>query len=281
MENLGAGGGFGPLLNGFGLGGESADMPRERGGGLFQNTLGEQIFRELRAGGVLTATGGFAAGDFAGQGAADSGNSSFGGERQAGADTLMQSLNGVEQRRGEETSLGRAEFGSLLAAAQGGSTPALEGLARGSTPQYSVQHQVGQDGFTPAVGERIDWMLKGGVKEARLQLNPPGMGPLDVMVTVGEERTTVNMVAHNTATREALQEDLQRLRNMLADQGNGEVEVNVSSGGEDDKQDGAVGLAGQETAGGGGQGDSPDGEGDELLERGADNPVKGLIDHFA
>ncbi|BAU58848.1 flagellar hook-length control protein FliK [Halorhodospira halochloris] len=257
-------------MGGIGFGGEGAERFGERS--IAQNSQGEQIVRELRAGGALSASAAASGDDPAGQNA-NSGGSSSGGERQASMEALLQAAEGGS-RRGEEASMGRADFGSMFAAAQG-----LEASARSSGGvQLNVPQQVGQNGFTPAVGERIDWMVKEGVKEARLQLNPPGMGPLDVKVTVGEERTTVNIIAHNAATREALQEDMQRLRQMLAEQGNEEVEVNISSGGEEGQQDEAELLADASEVGVDSVGEGDDGE--TPAQEGSARGL-GLVDHFA
>ncbi|MCG5529993.1 flagellar hook-length control protein FliK [Halorhodospira halochloris] len=257
-------------VSGIGFGGEGAERFGERS--IAQSPQGEQIVRELRAGGALSASAAASGDDPAGQNA-NSGGSSSGGERQPSMESLLQAAEGGS-RRGEETSMGRADFSSMFAAAQG-----LEASARSSGGvQLNVPQQVGQNGFTPAVGERIDWMVKEGVKEARLQLNPPGMGPLDVKVTVGEERTTVNIIAHNAATRDALQEDMQRLRQMLAEQGNEEVEVNISSGGEEGQQDEAGLLADASEVGADSVGEGDDGE--TPAQDGSARGL-GLVDHFA
>ena len=256
------------------IGGDAEKLAGERS--ITQNALGEQIFRELRAGGSLAfATGG--EGNNLAEQNSSSGGFSSGGEQQGNTDSLLQALEGAS-RRGEEANVGRtADFGSLFAAAQG-----LDSAARGSSAvQLNVQQPVGQNGFTHAVGERVEWMVKEGVKEARLQLNPPGMGPLDVQVTVGEERTTVSIIAHNATTREALQDDLQRLRQMLTEQGNDDVEVNVSSGeGGADREDTGV-LAGGEGAPGEGWSEAESGDETAQDFSSSDASGSGIVDHFA
>ncbi|MFP4147213.1 MAG: flagellar hook-length control protein FliK [Halorhodospira sp.] len=244
------------------LSGESAEAEGGR-----SNAMGEQIARELRIGGLLgSAVEGQmgATQQVAAQGQSPGGS---GGERGAGGEALLQALQA--SGGAEEKGAARADFGALLAAAQQG------GGARGMM-QLAVQQPVGQQGFTPAVGERVVWMAREGVQQARLQLNPPGLGPLDIQVSVGEERTTVSITPHHPATREALAQDVDRLRQFLADQGQGEVDVHLSEG-ERDPRDGD---ANAEAGGGGEQLPGEAGEGGQEVADVLD-PGRGLIDHYA
>ncbi len=229
------------------------------------SALGDQIARELRAGGLLNApVGGL---DLTGGQTGSQGGQSGSGERSPAAEALLQALQ-PGQRGSDEGAAARGEFSGLLAAAQG-----LDGSQRGGGMQFTVPQPVGQPNFTPAVGERVMWMVNENVQQARLQLNPPGLGPLDIQVNVGDERTTVNITAHNAATREALEQDLERLRQLLADQGQGEVEVNISQGeGGDDETDPDGGEALQ----------AAESEGEEAGEAAtAGSSGRGLVDHYA
>lgn len=87
---------------------------------------------------------------------------------------------------------------------------------------------VAQAGFGQAVGERLLWMVQNEVHHARLQLNPPGLGPLDIAVSLQDDRISVALNAHHALTREVLAADAPRLRAQLADAGFTAVDVNVS-----------------------------------------------------
>ncbi|WP_200195844.1 flagellar hook-length control protein FliK [Halorhodospira abdelmalekii] len=277
------------------LGGEVFNGASERT--LTQNVLGEQLTREVRAGQLLgsvasgTATLGTEAGSQLGVqggggerlghgGYGGSAGGQQGGQGGNGTESLLQALERAQERREESGAAaggGRGgEFGSLLAAAQG-----LDGGPRGGPVQLSLQQPPGQRGFTPAVGERIDWMVKEGVKEARLQLNPPGMGHLEIKISVGEERTAVQIIAHNATAREALQEDLQRLRQMLAEEGHADVDVEVSDGGTEERDEEGPTLAdaaGEARRGGDGAVGEPEAAAAESSSGAAG---RGLVDHYA
>lgn len=196
--------------------------------GPVKRSMADQITREMRAGGLLgpnaaaiTQTANLAGGgDLMGQGSGD--------QRQPGAEALLQAATGSSSS--ESGQAARGEFAATLAAAGAGSP----GEIRSGSMQFTIQQPAGQSGFGQAVGERVTWMINENVQQARLQLNPPGLGPMDVKVVVGEQGTTVNFNAHTAAGREALEADLPRLREMLAEQGYDDVDVNVSQGeGED------------------------------------------------
>ncbi len=245
---------------------ESLQLGEGDGARFAQNSVGDQIARELRLGGLLSgplARAAFVGGE-AGNG--QDGQQGGGGERSPSAEALAEALQGGG---GSEEGGTSRDFGSLLATAQGGG-----GGLRGGTWPLSVQQPVGHSGFASGVGERVAWMVTEGVQQARLQLNPPGMGSLDIDVQVGDERTTVNITAHSAATREALENDMERLKQMLGEQGQGAVDVNVSQGGD---EDGEAPATEAPVAAGAGEEAEPDGGGDEQEPAGD----RGLIDHYA
>lgn len=197
------------------------------GNSLRRGGVGDQIAREMRAAGLLapgaTVTS-MSAGASGGETMAGSGG---GTERHTAPETLLQALQSDASGSAERSQGGRGDFAATLAAAGAGGNP---GDVRVGSMQFSIQQPAQQPGFGQAVGERVTWMINENVQQARLQLNPPGLGPMDVKVIIGDERTTVNFNAHTAAGREALESDLPRLREMLAEQGYEDVDVNVSQG---------------------------------------------------
>lgn len=96
-------------------------------------------------------------------------------------------------------------------------------------PLLQVATPVTQAGFGGAVGDRLLWMVQHELQHARLQLNPPGLGPLDITVSLHHDQISIVLNAHHALTRDALAADAPRLRGLLADAGFGAVDVNVSS----------------------------------------------------
>lgn len=65
------------------------------------------------------------------------------------------------------------------------------------------------------LNERLQFMLVNGQNSAEIQLDPPELGSLQVRVTTRHEQTSVIFVAPNTAVRDALEQQLPRLRDTL------------------------------------------------------------------
>jgi len=70
-----------------------------------------------------------------------------------------------------------------------------------------------------ALGARILTMVAEDVQEARIQLDPPELGSLEVKLKVSQEQATVHVQAQNPQVREVLEASAHRLRDALAGQG--------------------------------------------------------------
>lgn len=122
-----------------------------------------------------------------------------------------------------------AVFQNLLqgvSASNAVSSPATEN--RAGIPTLQVATPVAVAGFGQAVGERMLWMVQNEVQQARLLLSPPGLGPLDIAVSLHGDEVSIALNAQHALTREALAADASRLRGMLTDAGFSAVDVNVS-----------------------------------------------------
>ncbi|MFW7523252.1 flagellar hook-length control protein FliK [Vibrio ostreicida] len=81
--------------------------------------------------------------------------------------------------------------------------------------------------------DRVSFQAQQHVQEAKIRLDPPELGKLDLLVRVEGDRLSVQINANATATREALMQVSERLRAELQEQNFVHVDVNVGSG---DKQ---------------------------------------------
>lgn len=88
-----------------------------------------------------------------------------------------------------------------------------------SVPQFKLPPAPGSERWNQALGERVVLMLRADQQVARLTLNPEHLGPLEVQVRVRDEQAQVWMQAHTPQAREALENAMPRLREMLAEQG--------------------------------------------------------------
>lgn len=91
--------------------------------------------------------------------------------------------------------------------------------------------QVSDPRWGEALGERLVWMVRGDTQQARLRLDPPDLGPLEVHIRVVEDEARISFAAPQSAVREAVEAALPRLREMLSASGVNLVQVDVSSQG--------------------------------------------------
>ena len=100
-----------------------------------------------------------------------------------------------------------------------------------------VQVAFGHAQWSEAVAERAAWLAGQQIHSAELQLDPPELGPLQVRVSVHQDQAVVSFVSANPQVREALDQSMMRLRDLLQEQGMQLVDAGVSDqqrGGEGD-----------------------------------------------
>ena len=116
--------------------------------------------------------------------------------------------------------------GSLLAGAfQGGqaagqSNPAAAGQAYQAGPMsWTLTYAPGDARFGDALGERLSWMVRDGLQQAEITLNPQELGPIRIALTMAGDAAELGIQAEHALTRQAIEEALPRLKALLADQG--------------------------------------------------------------
>lgn len=82
--------------------------------------------------------------------------------------------------------------------------------------------------FGEAVGQRVMLMVGREIQGARIELNPVDLGPMEINLQLRGNEATVHFSAAHALTREAIEAALPRLRDLLAEQGYTQVNVNVS-----------------------------------------------------
>jgi flagellar hook-length control protein FliK len=88
-----------------------------------------------------------------------------------------------------------------------------------SAPSLRVDTPMGQAGWRDEVGQKLTWMVGNNRQQADLVLNPPQLGRVEVSLTMNGDQATAIFTSSNPAVREALENSLHRLREVLADAG--------------------------------------------------------------
>jgi flagellar hook-length control protein FliK len=86
-------------------------------------------------------------------------------------------------------------------------------------PEFNIAAPPGSPQFGPELGERLLWLVRDGLHEARLQLNPRDLGPVEVRLSVGDGTAQLSFSAQHAGTVAAVQQSLPQLRDLLAQQG--------------------------------------------------------------
>jgi len=112
-------------------------------------------------------------------------------------------------------------------AAPGANAPELSRVATPATTLYS---RVGTPAWDQQLGQKVIFMAAGGEQSATMELNPPDLGPLQVVLSVSKDQATAAFTSAAPEVRQALEAALPRLREMMGEAGITLGNATVSSG---------------------------------------------------
>ncbi|MFZ6720267.1 flagellar hook-length control protein FliK [Undibacterium sp. Ji49W] len=101
-------------------------------------------------------------------------------------------------------------------------TQAVSNAQANAANAMAIDHispRVGNPGWDKAVSQKVVWMVGEAMQSAELTLNPPDLGPLQVVLKVSNDQANASFTAAQPEVREALEAALPRLRQMLSDAG--------------------------------------------------------------
>lgn len=90
--------------------------------------------------------------------------------------------------------------------------------------------RVGTPAWDQALGQKVVWMVAGEQQSASLTLNPPDLGPLQVVLNVSNSQANATFIAAQPEVRQALEAALPKLRDMLGEAGIQLGQASVNSG---------------------------------------------------
>jgi flagellar hook-length control protein FliK len=119
--------------------------------------------------------------------------------------------------------------GAALLAPPPGAAALANAAAPEATSTASLAPDVGSSEWGKALGQQIVHMGKAGQPLAELQLNPPGLGPLKVTLSMNDQQMQASFVSAHASVRVAIEAALPQLRSTLADSGISLGNTSVSS----------------------------------------------------
>ena len=100
--------------------------------------------------------------------------------------------------------------------------------ARAGQVSIQLNTPFSQADWSSALTARVAWQAGQGIQHARILVNPPELGPIQVNVSVHHDQASVQFVAHHGAVRHAIEHAMPQLRDMLDQSGMTLADANVS-----------------------------------------------------
>lgn len=144
----------------------------------------------------------------------------------AGADTHAESGDASSGTAANPFALQQASATTALAAR-------AEEAAAARPSVHTLEPEVGTDKWGPALGQQLARMSTTGHHTAELNLNPAGLGPLKVTLSLGDNQAQAMFVSAHESVRKAVEAALPQLRTSLSEQG---ITLGQASVGADTRQ---------------------------------------------
>ena len=157
-----------------------------------------------------------------------------GGDAVGGFDALMKQFDMATSRTDTNSASGGVvQLGEVRNAAPA-STHTAATTSAATTATVSVP--VGANGWDDAVADKVMWFSANKINSAEIHLNPSDLGPVQVRISTQNDQTTVAFSSPHAAVREALDQALPRLRDMMGSQGIQLADVSVGGHGAERQQ---------------------------------------------
>jgi len=158
--------------------------------------------------------------------------------------------------------------------------------ATGGTPAPLANNHIAAPLHSPAwpeeFSQKVSWISTQQNQTAELHLNPPDLGPLHIVLNVSDNQATALFSSPHSAVREAIENALPKLREIMAD--NGIMLGNATVNDQSPRDSGASGFMGSRAEGRSDRSTQDAGSNSAAL---ADRPVvaarrhNGMVDTFA
>ena len=209
-------------------------------------------------------------------------------------------LSGKANLQASTTAAMATAFSSQLAAARQGdamkgeflsdlmSNPAMRPASQAAFETLHTLNEVASPKLAPALGttawnqalgEKVVWMAAGAQQTATLTLNPPNMGPLQIVLNLANDQATASFFSAQPEVRQALEAAFPRLKEMMNEAGIQLEQATVSA--DTPRQDNPSDQQAQRVTPPIGGTDDAVTAGMQTLHSPAQQSGRGLIDTFA
>ena len=141
--------------------------------------------------------------------------------------------------------------------------------------------RVGTTAWDNQVAQKIIYMVGGEEMSASLTLNPPDLGPMQVVLNVNNDHTDVTFSAATPEVRQALEDALPKLREMMNESGISLGNASVDDGSRQQAQEEAARAANAAGRATGANGSAAEAEAQQVTRTVRTGELPGLVNTFA
>ncbi len=144
--------------------------------------------------------------------------------------TQQQALQNIQTSLLLQAASAQAEAGdNALPLITGTSTNSFSGMNfQAAAAPPGIAEAFGRPGWSQAMGKQILMMVNQNISTAEIRLNPAHLGPIEVLIDMSEEQVSVSMSSRHAVVRDAMEQALPRLREMLEQNGFSLADADIS-----------------------------------------------------
>ncbi|KGM08215.1 hypothetical protein LP43_0638 [Methylophaga thiooxydans] len=155
-------------------------------------------------------------------------------QEQSDKPDMTKALLAAERAGQEAKAASPGTAFSTLTAASASTSGTIQTAISAQGVSLPVQPTLQNPAWSQVMNSRVVWMAKEGVHQAELRMTPANLGPVEVRLQVQNDQASVTFLAQHSATRDALEQALPRLRESFAEAG---IELGHTEVGEQQQQD--------------------------------------------
>lgn len=246
-------------------------------------SLGAELASQPGHHGAASAAGDVTAADTTVRPDAKADIANFGQQLNATRERQADALTGARtDAKAEAEALAAKDVAPAVTAAA--TAAAAPEIAKAVAPATTLYSRVGTPAWDQQLGQKVVFMAAGGEHSATMELNPPDLGPLQVVLSVNKDQATAAFTSAAPEVRQALEAALPRLREMMGEAGIqlGNATVSAGTSDQNPSNQAASSGSGQRGApGSSGQGGQGSVEGAEAPRTTIRRLPSGAVDTFA
>ncbi len=92
----------------------------------------------------------------------------------------------------------------------------------------AMKSSIDNPGWNSEIANKIIWMNKNNIQSAKIRVDPPNLGTIQIKLNITQDQATVSFVSSHAIVREALESGAARLKEMFYEEGFQQLDVDVS-----------------------------------------------------